>query len=212
MCARWGAPGLGENTQKPSIFPQAPRMPPKSGARTNKCAPPFGKKGGGQGARAPSGGACADTGSKRSAEKRTALDTPKQQAQWGGARTAHQQQARPQGEKTAVSGCFSRPRRPEPRTAPPQRPSSKRLAHFSFPPPPPPRQRHPTVRKNLKRPPVRASGVLLWVGPFCWEGCAYTGPWLRIKVSIGWSLAGFGFFCRRETGNAGWGWGKCGGS
>ena len=109
-----GGARAGENTKKPSISPQAPRRLPKSGARANKRAPPFEKKGGGQGARAPSGGACADTSSKRSAEKRTALDTPKQQAQWGVPAPRTNNKRSPRKKKTLFLGVFLRP--PTPRT------------------------------------------------------------------------------------------------
>ena len=72
-CARGGRCQSrgGGNTQKPSVYPRAPRMLPKSGARANKRAPPFEKKGGGGRAPAPLLGVSAPrTSSKRGTEKK----------------------------------------------------------------------------------------------------------------------------------------------
>ena len=190
-------------------------MLPTSGARVNTRAPPFEKKGGGR-VPAPLLGVPAQrSSSKRSTQKKKDwIPHPLEHSSrhnWGVPAPRTNNMCGPRKKKPLFLGVFLRPRRPAPRMAPHQRPFWKKLAQFS--PPPPPRQHHPTVWKYLKRPPVRESGVFLWVGPFCWEGCAYMGPWLRIKVSFGWiEPSGIRIFCHRETGNAGWGWGKCGGS
>ena len=106
-----GRQGRGETPRNPVFSPRG-----RANCRKAVCAqthaPPLSKKKGGGRAPAPCSGAPAPrAGSKHGTEKKNALDTPpfgaQQQAQWGVACTAHQQQAQPQEKKTAVSGCFS---------------------------------------------------------------------------------------------------------
>ena len=204
MRAVGGARARGEH-------PETHRACCQKAARAQTNAPPLSKKKGGGRVPASLLGVPASIQAANGAPKKERRQIPQSSRHNGGVPAPRTNNKRgPRGENRRFWMFFSGPDAPNRAQHPPKGLFGKGLR--SFLPPPPPRQRHPTVRKNLKRPPVQESGVFLWVGPFCWEGCAYTGPWLQIKVSIGWSPAGFGFFCRRETGNAGWGWGKCGGS